>query len=183
MKKAVVPGEKLGLSEEYIAHQGTYEDDGVIYAEKAGTMIIDEAERTVRVDTGEPLPGPPRKGDLVVGMVASTRSSMAMVEIMHSITNPRTIITEDYATLHISKISGEYHKDFSDAVAPGDIIKALVIEDDPAIRIKISSPELGVIKSTCINCGLAMERRGKVFRCETCDRDYKRKIARTEEGR
>jgi len=182
MKKPVVPGEKLGLSEEYIGQAGTYEEEGVIFAGRAGTAIIDESERTVRVDTGEPEPGPPRTGDLVVGMVAMTRSSMAMVEIMHCINNPRTIITEDYATLHISKISGEYHKDFSNAVAPGDIVKALVIEDDPAVRIKLNAPDLGVIKSTCVYCGRAMERKDRSFYCKTCDQDFRRKVAVLKTG-
>jgi len=181
MKRPVVPGEKLGSSEEYIGQDGTYENDGEIFAEKAGTVVIDESERTVRVDTGGPLPGPPRKGDVVVGMVARTRSSMAMVEIMHSMTNPRTIITEDYATLHISKVSPDYLKDFSESVAPGDIIRAIVIEDEPAIRIMTSSPDLGVIKSTCITCGLAMERRDKTFYCATCDKEFKRKVARVKQ--
>ncbi|HID73483.1 MAG TPA: RNA-binding protein, partial [Thermoplasmata archaeon] len=175
----VVPGQRLGTSEEFIGGPGTYEEDGAIYAQRAGVLDRDLQERTVSVVADGPEPGPPRKGDVVVGMVSSIKSSMALVEILHCLTNPRAIITEEYAILHISKVERGYLRDFSASIAPGDLIKAAVIADHPEIKLRINSPELGVIKAQCPVCGNTLERRkGGVLRCLACEADFRRKVSK-----
>ena len=176
--EAVVPGERLATSEECIAGAGTYEDDGTIYAGRAGFKVFDPRERTVSVVRDEPDIGPPGKGDVVVGMVASIKSAMALVEIYHDLTNPRAIVTEDYAVLHIAKVDQGYLKDFSNSISPGDLIKAVVIEEEPEIRLRTNSPELGVIRAQCPQCGGALGPKGKGLECPACEKEFRRKVSR-----
>ncbi|MCI0496703.1 MAG: exosome complex RNA-binding protein Csl4 [Thermoplasmata archaeon] len=177
-REAVTPGERLATSEEYIAGTGTYEADGVIYAGRTGFMVMDPRERTVSVVRDGPEIGPPAKGDVVVGMVASLKSAMALVEIFHDVTNPRAIVTEDYAVLHISKVEQGYLKDFSNSLAPGDLIKAVVIEEHPEIRLRTNSPELGVIRAQCPTCGGGLRPKDRGLECPACEKELRRKVSR-----
>ena len=45
MNELLMPGDELAASEEYISGDGTYEDEGIIYAAIIGQKDFDEAEK------------------------------------------------------------------------------------------------------------------------------------------
>ena len=181
--RIVVPGVKIAAAEEYLAGEGTYELGGQIFAEIVGILHVDEREKIVNVRPLKPVPTKLKPGNVIVGMVSHVRNGIAIVEIFHCTDNARAVILDESATLHISKVDGRYHRDFSDVISPGDLVKAKVIRSRPALQIGINGRNLGVIKASCRYCGTTLVRRGRDLHCTTCSRTFRRKVSADYMGR
>ena len=75
-ERRVLPGEELAVVEEYEAGEGTYEEDGRVYAAQPGVLSLDAEHRVARVTAFNP-PADMRVGDVIYGNVTEIRSSMA----------------------------------------------------------------------------------------------------------
>ena len=76
---SVLPGEKLGVIEEYIPGEGTFQDeDDVIYASIIGTVHIDMKERKISVEGTTRQPVYPQRNDVVLGQVQSVTKKSAI---------------------------------------------------------------------------------------------------------
>ena len=71
MTELLMPGDELATSEEYISGDGTYEDDGIIYAAIIGQKDFDEAEKIARVRGTNP-PAILKPGDIIIGICRKT---------------------------------------------------------------------------------------------------------------
>ena len=52
----VVPGDLVGTSEEYLPGNGTYEENGNIYANITGKIAINKKERSVYIEPAIKIP-------------------------------------------------------------------------------------------------------------------------------
>jgi exosome complex component CSL4 len=174
--KRVLPGEEVAVEEEYLASEGTYNEDGIIYASQVGDLELNLEEMTAGVRSPNP-PNVLRNGDVVFGIIADTRSTMATVDVVAKDGSERGVGGETYGTIHVSKISPGYTEDVTKELRKGDIIRARVTQIKPSLQLTTKEEHLGVVKARCWKCRGEMVRRGKMLLCEECDRKATRKIA------
>ncbi|MCL2711798.1 MAG: exosome complex RNA-binding protein Csl4 [Methanomassiliicoccaceae archaeon] len=176
-RKEVFPGDEVAVEEEYLASEGTFASDGVIYASQIGILELDQEEMTARVISPNP-PNILKEGDIVFAIVADTRSTMATADVVATDGNLRGIGGETYATIHVSKISPGYTDDVSKELRKGDRIRARVIGTRPSLQLATKDEHFGVVRSLCSKCKTELVRKGKTqLYCENCDRSYTRKLA------
>jgi len=174
--RVVLPGEEVAVTEEYEAGEGTYEEDGKVFAAQPGRLELDGEHRVARVTPFNP-PAILRVGDVVYGVVDEIRASMAEANIQAIQGRRRQVGGEVSASLHVSKIANAYVEDIHDAMRLGDIIRARVIQTDPSLQITTAEQNLGVVLALCSFDRTPMERKGNEVRCPRCERVYGRKLA------
>ncbi|MFP3908927.1 MAG: exosome complex RNA-binding protein Csl4 [Archaeoglobaceae archaeon] len=169
----VLPGDKIGYVEEYVAGKGSYEENGEIFASVTGKLVI--KDRIVEVKPFKRLPEI-EKNDIVLGRVVDLRSSLALVELTRKKGVDREMMHTGIAALHVSNVQNEYLKELDQGVGYMDIIKAKVI-DVENLKLSTKEPELGVIKALCSVCRSEMERDNNQLVCPECGNREKRKIS------
>ena len=175
--KIVLPGEQVSTSEELLPGDGTFEEDGIIRAERIGTYEIDEKYRRAKVKPLTSTPVTLRKGDIVLAEVGSVRSNMIIARVIHVTGKKRSISGDTNGTLRVSEISNGYVKDPSTEFAPGDIIRAKVTQVKPNVQLATKDNDLGTIKAICSKCKHSLERKGNMLECNNCGNKEKRKTA------
>ncbi len=171
----VSPGDWLGVIEEFIPSDGTYEDeDGSIYASTGGTVAIDEHRIAVHSDRDLELPVRGIKG---IGRVSSVKKQIASIDLF-KIGN-RVINIPISAVLHISNSSHSYVRSMFDVVRPGDWIYCVIIKSGVPTNISTVGREYGVIKGLCNYCGQELGHfKASLLRCTNCEEVQPRVIAR-----
>ena len=168
----VLPGDRIGCVEEFEAGEGVYEENGVLYANVAGRLIVEG--RTVRI---EPINKIPKldKGDVVVGKVIDVRNSVAIVKLTRKIGHDRELARSLIGILHVSNVQNEFLKSINSVIKFGDIVKAEVL--DESLKLSTKSKGMGVIKSKCGKCGSELVLDGDKLKCPKCGNVESRKIS------
>ena len=174
MVQPVLPGDKLGVIEQYLPGVGTYEKDGTIFAEFTGKARIDLKNKRVTVAPTRVVPLP-KEGTTVIASVIHTSEKMATVNIWKI--NERTIQTPFTGMLHISSSSPRYERNMSDVCKAGDIIRARVIEINRIPQLTTAGRGLGVIKAFCSRCGAVLEFKNRRLQCASCGNIERRRLA------
>lgn len=172
----IVPGEKLGVIEEFFAGSGTYENEGTIYSTSVGYAEIDPLEKTVRVKPYTRAPIIPREGDEVSGVVVNVQDRLAIVEIY--VIGDRVLSLPFSAALHIANSSPRYERLMGDIYKRGDFILAKVINTKNRIpQLTTVDRRFGVIKAFCSKCGGELTLSGRILICPACGNRECRKIS------
>ncbi len=178
MKKNIVfPGDKLSTSEELLAGDGTYDDEGIIRAARLGEYHVNTKAHAATVKPMTSTPVLLKKGDTVLAEVRSVRSSMVIADVIHVIGKNRSISGDTNGTLHISEISTSYVKDPESVFTLGDIFRAKVIQVNPSVQLTTKGPNYGVIKGFCSECRNPLEKKNGALECQVCGHREKRKMA------
>ncbi len=174
--REVFPGDEVAIEEEYLASDGTFAKDGVIYASQIGTLELDDEECVARVISPNP-PNILKVGDVVYAIVQDIRKTMATADVVAKEGTERGLGGETYATIHVSKISAEYTDDVSKELRKGDYIRAVVTGVKPSLQLSTKEKHYGAIRSLCSTCKTEMVRKGKGLYCEKCEKSFPRKLA------
>ena len=75
-----MPGEKLGIIEQYLPGYGTYDDDGEIKSSVLGSVKIDQKRKVISVE-GDAKPALLKKGDVVYGQISDIKPQRANINI------------------------------------------------------------------------------------------------------
>ena len=172
----VFPGDEVAVEEEYIASDGTFAENGVIYASQIGVLELDDDNCVARVIS----PNPPNilaVGDVVYAVVADIRNTMATADVVGKDGVDRTLGGETYATIHVSKISQGYTDDVSKELRKGDFIRARVTGIKPSLQLTTKDNHLGVIRSLCSKCKTEMVKKGTGLFCPECRYSVPRTLA------
>jgi len=175
-KIEVFPGDEVAVEEEYLASDGTFAENGKIYASQIGELILDNEECVARVVTPNP-PNILKEGDIVYAVVADIRNTMATADVVAKEGTERQVGGDTYATIHVSKISPGYTDDVGKELRKGDFIRARVTEISPSLQLTTKDPHLGVIRSLCGTCKTEMVPKGKGLYCPECRYSLSRKLA------
>ncbi len=170
------PGDEVAVEEEYLASDGTFAENGKIYASQIGELILDNEECVARVVTPNP-PNILKEGDIVYAVVADIRNTMATADVVAKEGTERQVGGDTYATIHVSKISPGYTDDVGKELRKGDFIRARVTEISPSLQLTTKDPHLGVIRSLCGTCKTEMVPKGKGLYCPECRYSLSRKLA------
>jgi exosome complex component CSL4 len=171
-----LPGDEVAIAEEYMSGEGTYEQDGKVYAIAVGELDLDPKEKMASVVLDNP-PVVLQEGDTVIAEVSDTKPAMAICSIIAQEGNERSVSSETLASVHVSKLSSSYVEDAGDVMKSGDIIRATVIQSDPSVQLSTAGPHFGVLRALCSRCRNPLEKKGNKLYCEHCDRTESRKIA------
>ncbi len=172
----VLPGERLGVIEEFVPDAGTYSKDGVIYSKIVGCALLDMLNRKVSVYPLITEASVPKVGAKIVGQVGNAQSDNVLVRIFR--VGPKKISGVFSGILHISDVQDRYVNSMNDATKPGDIIRAKVISEKNQIyHLSTVDKDLGVIYGFCSRCGNLLEQRRHEMHCPKCGNIEQRKTA------
>ncbi|MGE5637675.1 MAG: exosome complex RNA-binding protein Csl4 [Chloroflexota bacterium] len=172
----VLPGERLGVIEEFVPDAGTYSKDGVIYSKVVGCALLDMLNRKVSVYPLVTEASVPKVGTKVVGQVGNAQSDNVLVRIFK--VGSKKISGVFSGILHISDVQDRYVNSMNDATKPGDIIRAKVISEKNQIyHLSTVDKDLGVMYGFCSRCGNLLEQRRNEMHCPKCGNIEQRKTA------
>ena len=173
----VLPGEKIGVIEEFLFGKGTYEEEGIIRSQVLGNARLDLEKKFAEVMSKTRTPVFPQEGSKVVGEAGDVRRMTASLDIFKI--NGDIISVAFTGILHISSVSREYTKYMSQAVRSGDIVRAKVINTKNRItQLSIQEPEYGVVYAFCSKCGALLELKRTRLVCPSCGRVERRKVSK-----
>ena len=172
----VVPGERLGVIEEFIPDAGTYVKDGVIYSQVIGRVLIDLVQKRVSVHQLVHGAKTPVTGSTVLGQVSNAQAETAGVRIFEIGDEELSGIFT--GILHVSDVQLKYVDSMFDICKAGDIIRAKVIsEKNRTYHLSTKDKNLGVVYAFCSNCGNLLQPKRQGMYCSRCDRIESRKIS------
>ncbi len=172
----VMPGERLGVIEEFTPDSGTYSKDGVIYSRIVGRALMDMMNRRVSVYPLAKEASVPKVGTKVVGQVGNAQSDNVLVRIFK--VGGKRVSGVFSGILHISDVEDRYVNSMGDVCKPGDLINAKVISDKNQIfHLSTVDKDLGVVYGFCSRCGNLLEQKRHEMRCTKCGNIENRKTA------
>ena len=176
-EKIVMPGDQLSTSEELLPGDGTFEEDGIIRAARAGKYIVDQKYRKAKVQPVTSVPVLLKKGDIVIAEVAMAKASMVIANVIHVIGKNRSVSGDTNGTIHVKEVANGYVKDASTEYKTGDYVRAKVIQVKPSIQLATKDSDLGAIKALCAKCRHSLTKKGDRLECEYCGNKEKRRIS------
>lgn len=170
----VTPGDWLGVIEEFIPSEGTYEDEnGAIYSATGGTVAIDEHRIAVRSARDLEMPA---RGVKAIGQVSYVKKQIASIELI-KIGN-RVLNIPISAILHISNSSHSYVRSMFDVARPGDWVYCVIIKPGVPTHVSTVSREYGILKGLCNYCGHELGRfKPGLLQCKNCGEIQPRVVA------
>jgi exosome complex component CSL4 len=174
--QVVLPGERLGVIEEFIPDSGTYVKDGIIYSKVVGRALMDLLNKRVSVYPLINGATVPKVSTTVVGQVGNAQSDNVLVRIFKI--GSKKLSGVFTGILHISDVEERYVDSMNDVCRPGDIIRAKVISEKNQIyHLSTTDKNLGVVYAFCSRCGGFLEQKRHEMRCLKCGHVEKRKTA------
>lgn len=170
----VVPGERLGVIEEFVPNANTYVEDGVIYSKTVGRALFDLAHKRVSVYKMAHGAKVPVTGTTVLGQVSITQSEIASLRIFD--VDNKEVSGVFTGILHISDAHVRYVDSMFDVCKPGDVMRAKVIsEKNRTYHLSTKDKNLGVVFAFCSTCGNMLEPKRPSMFCPKCGRMERRK--------
>jgi len=171
----VVPGDRLGVIEEFTPGPGTYVEHGTIYSKTTGRTLLDMLNKKVSVYPLTQTVSVPRTGSTVSGQVLEVKSKTAVLRILR--VGNKSLSGFFTGALHISDVSPSYVETMFNACKTGDIMRAKVISDkNTTFYLSTAEKNLGVIYAFCSRCGHVLQLRKQGMRCSRCGNIEKRKV-------
>lgn len=175
----VIPGEILGIIEQFLPGNGTYNDEGDIKSNIIGNVFIKDKKISVIAKSGEP--SLLKIGDRVYAQVNDLKGQRALIKIDKIKDNNRQLALPYMGAIHISQIKKGYLEKLSDALRIGDLIEADVTKiTGDSVDLNTQNDECGVVKAMCTRCRAYMETTSKAneLQCTVCNKKEKRKISK-----
>ena len=176
----VIPGDYLGVIEEYLPGEGVIEENGELYAMIPGKVRINEKKMEIRIEPVTDVPPLPKVGDIVIGKVIEVKPQAAIIQLskIEGRGGYREIATSKLAGIHISQVREGYVEDMRKEFKIGDIIRARVLTDEKSpIQLTTRNPDLGVVYALCTRCRSPLVRRGSQLICPKCGNVEMRKTS------
>jgi exosome complex component CSL4 len=171
----VVPGDRLGVIEEFTPGLGTYVEDGIIHSEVTGRTLLDMLNRQVSVYPLVQKVNFPKVGSIVTGLVLDVRSKQAVLRIFQI--GEKMVSGFFTGLLHISGVSRGFVDSMFDVCKQGDIMRAKVISTkNRTFFLSTAENDLGVVYALCSICGNVLQPGNRGMQCPECGKIEGRKI-------
>lgn len=172
----VLPGERLGVIEEFIPDSGTYVKDGSIYSKIVGRALVDLQNRRVSVYPVQEGVVVPKLGTVIIGQIGNAQSDNVLVRIFKI--GKKQISGNFGGILHVSDVSDRYVNSMADVCKPGDIVRAKVIsEKNQIFHLSTNDKNLGILYALCSNDGTLLNQDRYDLKCPKCGNIERRKMA------
>lgn len=164
-----MPGDDLGVIEEYIPGTHTYVEEGVIRSRILGYVAVSDSRVASVIPVKRAaLIGP---GDIVAGRVVASGRGTLTVKILES--NGVKLLFPCTGILYLkSGMAAVFFK-------VGDLVRARVESDKNYVyHLVVNGRELGVVYAFCSRCGGFLEKKRvrQVLQCTKCGNREKRKV-------
>jgi len=171
----VVPGDRLGVIEEFTPGPGTYVEHGTIHSKITGHTLLDMLNKKVSVYPLVQAASVPQVGSVVSGQVLDVKSKKAILRI--SQIGKKSLSGFFTGILHISDVSPSYVDTMVSVCKTGDILRAKVINDNNrTFYLSTAEKNLGVIYAFCSRCGHVLQLGKRGMRCSRCGNVERRKV-------
>lgn len=171
-------GDYLGTIEEFVPGEGTYSDDGKIYASNIGMAVLDQVNHTAKIEAK--MPCELKMGQVVFGDVLNIRKNLVSV-IARKIQDMKGEIDVKVG-IYVSNIANTYVERPEDMFGIGDIVKGRIIKMEAnMVDITTKDDEFGVVKAFCKRCRYTLEKMegtNDKLSCPSCGHHEQRKLAR-----
>lgn len=165
-RKIVVPGENLGVVEEFIPGEGVREERGNLYSMYLGYLNEKKVKIHVRPFKRPILPLEP--GEVALGEIRGADRSTYHVHLT-ALIEPRRALLSPPVQAIMSKRSPNLGARPSDII----LVKIVSVKNGTVAVTMGGSPELGVILSFCPICGAPLKKGvGYTLVCEKCGKVY-----------
>ncbi len=175
MSEIVLPGDAVGVVEEYLGEGFVYEYNGVLRAATVGFVQRDASKHLLKVVRTGRTPNVPTKGDVVYGVVSDAKPKMVVVDIVSM--DKKVFQPPFTALLPISMISTERVESADSLYTESDIVIAKVESTSSPFILSTKGSEFGVILARCRNCGSMLESDTKILICPNCGAKDRRKLS------
>lgn len=164
-----IPGDKIGIIEEFESGKNTFEDGHNVRATVIGTVEIDKKSRIAQVQNIR-TSGIPEVDDVVIGTVAAVMSSMIAVSINY-VNNIRTKSNVECIcqTRHFRKKNIALLNDI--------VVLRIIAHKNGTIHASINEPEFGVLFTKCKKCGGPVIPMRDAIKCTECNWIDERKLS------
>ncbi|AJC72310.1 RNA-binding protein [Thermococcus guaymasensis DSM 11113] len=175
----VLPGDYLGVIEEYLPSDGVKEENGNLIATRAGRVRINMEKMEISVEPVTDTPPLPQVGDTVLAQVLEVKPQVVIVQLLRiEGKGNREIATSKLAGIHVSQVKNGFVEDMSKEFKVGDIVRARVISNEKTpIQLTTKGPDLGVVYAFCSRCRTPLIRRGDRLICPKCGNVEMRKMS------
>jgi len=164
-----IPGDKIGIIEEFESGKNTFEDGHIVRATVIGSVEIDKKSRTAHVQNIRKS-GMPEVDDVVIGTVAAVMSSMIAVSINY-VNNIRT-------KSNVECICQTRHFRRKNIALVNDIVVLrITAHKNGTIHASINEPEFGVLFTKCKKCGGTVIPMRDAIKCTECNWIDERKLS------
>ncbi|QKQ99457.1 RNA-binding protein [Metallosphaera tengchongensis] len=172
----VLPGEQLGVLEEFTPGEGCYENQGEVRASIVGKLFYDMINRKSNViPERKTFVYKLKKTKYVYGMVSNLKEDYAVISV--SGVEERFVSPSITGYLHVSQASHKHAKNIRDLVRPGDVIRARPISFTYPLQLSLRGKDLGVIYALCSVCGTPMLKvDDEHLKCPLCGNVESRKV-------
>jgi len=172
----VVPGERLGVIEEFMPGPGTYVEQGAVRSKTAGRALMDILNKKVSVYPMVHMASVPRTGSIVVGQVLNVQGKKATLRIFKI---GKALLNGFFTgILHVSDVSPSYVETMFDACKDGDILRATVVSTkNRTYQLSTADRNLGVVYAFCSSCGHTLDLKERKMQCSNCGKIENRKVA------
>ncbi|MEO2151390.1 MAG: exosome complex RNA-binding protein Csl4 [Thermococcus sp.] len=176
----VLPGDYLGVIEEFMPGEGVREENGELYATRAGKVRINQEKMEISVEPVTDTPPLPQVGDIVLARVIEVKPQAVIVQLLQieGRENDREIATSKLAGIHISQVKEGFVEDITKEFKIGDVVRAKVIANEKSpIQLSTKGKDLGVVYALCSRCRTPLIRRGDKLICPRCGNVETRKLS------
>lgn len=177
----VMPGDVLGVSEQFLPDEWTYDDEGHIKAAILGNVSINKNNKKISIIPKSGSPAVLKVGDIVYGQISDVKAQRAMVNIQGMKGSNRGLALSYVGAIHISQVKKGYLEKLTDAFRIGDIIEAKVVKImGDNLDLNTTGFETGVVKAMCTRCRAFMKptNRRDELHCSVCGKKERRKISK-----
>lgn len=164
-------GDYIGTIEEFIPGNGTYVENGKIYASNIGKVEIDDRERKIMIGKTNKI----SIGQTVLCEVVDLRKNMIVV-VINKIIGCKNEVSYK-AAIFVSNISDKYVEHLEDAFCIGDIVEAEVVKIENNLIDLSTRGKFGVVKAFCNRCRHNLIKKGDKLFCENCEKEKIRKTS------
>ena len=179
-EQIVMPGDKLGIVEQYLPGEGTYDDNGDIKSSVLGNVKINQKNKVISVES-DAKPALLKVGDVVYGQITDIKPQRANANIECIKDNARPLALPYMGAIHISQAKKDYLEKLSDAFRIGDIVQAKVVKiTGDNVDLGTVDSDCGVLKAMCTRCRDYMHttKKENELECNTCNKKERRKVSK-----
>jgi len=164
------PGDFIANAEEFLPGEGTYTEDGKIYASEVGVAKKDIENREVSVEATTATPVMQRRGLEAIGIVAKTSEKAGFIDLLPVKDATHRYIPIDASTvLRVNNIRRGFVKSLADEFKVGDVVRVKIVDAEPNnVVVTTDGPNLGVIKAYCVKCRTPLDKGGEGLVCPEC---------------
>ena len=172
----VIPGDRLGVIEEFTSGPGTYVEDGIIHSKITGRTLLDMLNKQVSVYPLVQTANVPQVGSIVTGLVLEVRNKNAVLRIFQI--GDKMLSGFFKGALHISAVSHGYVDNMFNVCKAGDIMRAKVIStENRSVFLSTVDKGLGVVYALCSRCGYTLQPGDRGLGCSECGNVERRKMS------